>query len=119
MNLQWDTANVYSNGVSEEIIAKAIREYQIPRKKLVIMTKCWGVVSEHDNVNTFSFAKAFEQSKDYVNQFGLLFPEIALGYLKTENARRTISNSNFLGGRRFAEAAGDGLCRPAPNSSIR
>lgn len=38
----WDTANVYSNGVSEEIIGKAIKKYQIPRHKLVICTKCCG-----------------------------------------------------------------------------
>jgi aryl-alcohol dehydrogenase-like predicted oxidoreductase len=33
----WDTADVYSNGVSETIVAKAIKEYGIPREKLVIM----------------------------------------------------------------------------------
>lgn len=36
----WDTAGVYSNGFSEEIIGKAIKMYQIPRERLVIMTKC-------------------------------------------------------------------------------
>ncbi|KAL2057447.1 hypothetical protein ABVK25_002500 [Lepraria finkii] len=29
----WDTANVYSNGVSEEIIGKAIKKYNIPATK--------------------------------------------------------------------------------------
>jgi aryl-alcohol dehydrogenase-like predicted oxidoreductase len=38
----WDTANTYSNGGSEIIIGKAIRKYNIPREKLVLMTKCWG-----------------------------------------------------------------------------
>lgn len=37
----WDTANNYSNGGSEKIIAKAIKTYQIPRENLVIMTKCY------------------------------------------------------------------------------
>lgn len=37
----WDTANNYSNGRSEEIIAKAIKTYNIPREKVVIMTKCF------------------------------------------------------------------------------
>lgn len=37
----WDTANTYANGESERIIAKAIKKYQIPREKLVIMTKCF------------------------------------------------------------------------------
>ena len=36
----WDTADVYSNGRSEEIIAAAIRKYSIPREKLVILSKC-------------------------------------------------------------------------------
>lgn len=40
----WDTANVYSNGASEKIIAKAISTYNIPRERLVIMTKCNGLV---------------------------------------------------------------------------
>ena len=40
----WDTANAYSNGVSEEIVGKAIKKYNIPREKVVILTKChWGV----------------------------------------------------------------------------
>jgi aryl-alcohol dehydrogenase-like predicted oxidoreductase len=43
----WDTANVYSNGVSEVIVGKAIKKYSIPREKLVIMTKCrWAVGEE-------------------------------------------------------------------------
>lgn len=29
----WDTANLYSNGVSEEIIGKAIKKYNIPATK--------------------------------------------------------------------------------------
>lgn len=32
--------SVYSNGRSEEIIGKAITKYQIPRQKLVILSKC-------------------------------------------------------------------------------
>lgn len=42
----WDTANVYSNGVSEQIVGKALKKYNIPRQKVVIMTKCWGAVGE-------------------------------------------------------------------------
>lgn len=41
----WDTANIYSNGVSEKIIGKAIKKYNIPREKLVILTKCYGTVA--------------------------------------------------------------------------
>ena len=37
----WDTADVYSNGVSENIVGKAIKKYSIPREKLVILSKCY------------------------------------------------------------------------------
>lgn len=43
----WDTANIYSNGASERIIGKAIKKYKIPRKQLVILSKCYFGVSEH------------------------------------------------------------------------
>ena len=37
-------SDLYSNGVSEEIIGKALTTYHIPREEVVIMTKCrWGV----------------------------------------------------------------------------
>jgi diketogulonate reductase-like aldo/keto reductase len=39
----WDTANVYSNGDSEKIVGKAIKELKIPRETLVILTKVWCV----------------------------------------------------------------------------
>lgn len=45
-----DTANVYSNGVSEEIIGKAIKKYNLPREKLVILSKCYGYVGEEPGV---------------------------------------------------------------------
>ncbi|KAK9466162.1 NADP-dependent oxidoreductase domain-containing protein [Lipomyces arxii] len=37
----WDTANAYSCGVSEKIVALALKEYKIPRNEIVIMTKCF------------------------------------------------------------------------------
>jgi hypothetical protein len=37
-------ADLYSNGISEEIIAKALATYHIPRESVVLLTKCyWGV----------------------------------------------------------------------------
>ncbi|KAG6870477.1 hypothetical protein C0993_004562, partial [Termitomyces sp. T159_Od127] len=38
----FDTANkfqVYSNGLSEEILGKAIKELKLPREEIVVMTK--------------------------------------------------------------------------------
>ncbi|KAJ5632531.1 Aldo/keto reductase [Penicillium lividum] len=37
----WDTADVYSHGRSEEIVGKALKKYNIPRNRVVIMTKCF------------------------------------------------------------------------------
>jgi len=67
----WDTANVYSNGVSEEIIGKAIKKYQIPRHKLVILTKCFGTVGEEPKLRSMFYPNEVRESKDYVNQMGL------------------------------------------------
>ncbi|KAJ3565124.1 hypothetical protein NP233_g7841 [Leucocoprinus birnbaumii] len=35
----FDTANVYSNGVSEILLGKAIKELKLPREEIVVMTK--------------------------------------------------------------------------------
>ncbi len=35
----FDTANVYSNGLSERILGKAIKQYKLPRDEIVVMTK--------------------------------------------------------------------------------
>lgn len=66
----WDTANVYSNGASEQLIAKAIKKYDIPRHKLTILSKCWGAVGEEPNVFTMRYPDMIGKSKDYVNQTG-------------------------------------------------
>jgi aryl-alcohol dehydrogenase-like predicted oxidoreductase len=39
-------ANIYSNGVSEEIIGKALKKYSIPRHKVVILSKCFAYIGE-------------------------------------------------------------------------
>lgn len=84
----WDTANSYSNGASEEIIGRAIKQYGIPREKLVLLTKCNFAVGESPGSSAllptqsthlilmpgeqqFVFASEFDNSKDYQNQFGL------------------------------------------------
>lgn len=66
----WDTANVYSNGVSEEIIGKAIKHYNLPREKLVILSKCYGAVGEEPGIRAVSYGQKIFESKDYVNKGG-------------------------------------------------
>jgi len=67
----WDTANVYSNGVSEEIIGKAIKKYDLPRHKLVILTKCFAIVGEEPGLRDMGLKEEIGRSRDYVNQHGL------------------------------------------------
>ncbi|KAF6816060.1 aldo-keto reductase [Colletotrichum sojae] len=67
----WDTANMYSNGVSEEVIGKAIKKYNIPRQKLVLMTKCAIYVGEEVSMAGPALGEHMAKSKDYINQGGL------------------------------------------------
>lgn len=65
---------MYSNGQSEVIMGKALRKYSIPRRKVVIMTKCYRVVCDSENYDPGSGVGMHEhladQSKDYANQWG-------------------------------------------------
>ncbi|KAG0697430.1 NADP-dependent oxidoreductase domain-containing protein [Suillus ampliporus] len=65
-----DTANIYSNGESERIIAKFIKQYNIPRSQIVIATKCSGLVANDPSMQAF-FVPGFNQRPEYVNQSGL------------------------------------------------
>lgn len=73
---QWDTANVYSNGESERIFGKALKKFNIPRQKIILMTKCYRVMddSEHPDPSSGMVTMHHEladQSKDLVNSWGL------------------------------------------------
>ncbi|CAI6036599.1 unnamed protein product [Clonostachys chloroleuca] len=67
---QWDTASVYSNGDSERTIGRAIKEYEIPRQKLVLMAKAWGVTGE-EQFAAYPIMDELRKNKDYFNQFEL------------------------------------------------
>ncbi|KAL3477609.1 NADP-dependent oxidoreductase domain-containing protein [Aspergillus californicus] len=64
----WDTANTYSNGLSEVIVGKALREYSIPREKVVIMSKLYYPVM--DITSTARPSPALNDGP-LVNQMGL------------------------------------------------
>lgn len=55
-------------------MGKTIREYNIPRRKVVLMTKCYRVVCDEENYDPGSGIAMLggyaEQSKDYVNAWG-------------------------------------------------
>ena len=61
----WDTADMYSNGKSEEIIGKALKKFNIPRQKVVILSKIFNPVMEDDS------RPASVNDGPLVNQMGL------------------------------------------------
>ncbi|KAG2039326.1 NADP-dependent oxidoreductase domain-containing protein [Suillus americanus] len=65
-----DTANIYSNGESERIIAKFIKKYNIPRPQIIIATKCNGLVANDPSIQGYLMPD-LEKQPEYVNQFGL------------------------------------------------
>ncbi|KAJ3993848.1 Aldo/keto reductase [Lentinula boryana] len=72
----WDTANVYSKkhiiftNPPEGIIGKAIKKYNIPRERLIVLTKCYFLTHEESSANTFAMGY-LKNTRDYVNQSGL------------------------------------------------
>ncbi|CAE7218285.1 unnamed protein product [Rhizoctonia solani] len=69
----FDTANTYSNGLSEIILGKAIKKFNLPRDEIVVMTKVYFPVAKEQNMSGTALlgTDAVLESKGYVNQFGL------------------------------------------------
>ncbi|KAH7338670.1 NADP-dependent oxidoreductase domain-containing protein [Rhizoctonia solani] len=69
----FDTANAYSNGLSEIILGKAIKQFDLPRDEIVVMTKVYFPLAKEQNATSTSLfgTNAEIESKGYVNQFGL------------------------------------------------
>ncbi|KAG5649257.1 hypothetical protein H0H81_005073, partial [Sphagnurus paluster] len=65
-----DTANIYSNGESERIIGNWIKKSQIPRERLIIATKCYGIVGHAPSIMAY-LRPELKDERDYVNQSGL------------------------------------------------
>ncbi|KAG9256554.1 NADP-dependent oxidoreductase domain-containing protein [Emericellopsis atlantica] len=61
----WDTADTYSNGKSEEILGKALQHYNIPRQKVVLLSKIFNPVMDDDS------RPASVNDGPLVNQMGL------------------------------------------------
>jgi len=68
----FDTANVYSNGLSEVILGKAIKQHNLPRDEIVVMTKVYATVAHNpEDGNLGSLSNDELMKKRYVNQKGL------------------------------------------------
>jgi aryl-alcohol dehydrogenase-like predicted oxidoreductase len=51
-------------------MGKAIKKYNIPREKLVIMTKCYGIVDD-DAYGPHLEDPALHKTREYVNKRGI------------------------------------------------
>ncbi|KAF8271057.1 Aldo/keto reductase [Lactarius quietus] len=67
----FDTANVYSNGLSEVYLGKAIRALNLPREEIVVMTKVYGAVGKIGDELLWGTPAAELDQKGFVNQHGL------------------------------------------------
>ncbi|KAF7312480.1 Aldo-ket-red domain-containing protein [Mycena indigotica] len=67
----FDTANVYSNGLSEEVLGRAIKQHNLPRDEIVIMTKVYFTLGREPSETLFYMDAASLEAKRYTNQFGL------------------------------------------------
>lgn len=67
----FDTANAYSNGLSEVILGKAIKQHNLPRDEIVVMTKVYFTVGKLDAGNLVGKSAADLDTLRYVNQRGL------------------------------------------------
>lgn len=66
----FDTANSYSNGLSEVILGNAIKQLNLPRDEIVILTKVYFVCGRTNDI-IFEGPHTNADSKGYVNQHGL------------------------------------------------
>ncbi|EDK43628.1 hypothetical protein LELG_01807 [Lodderomyces elongisporus NRRL YB-4239] len=66
----FDTADVYSNGLSEIILGKFLKKYDIPRENVVILSKCFFPVSK-DDIGSKSFTNPSSKGPEYANSIGL------------------------------------------------
>ncbi|KAH9042779.1 aryl-alcohol dehydrogenase [Lactarius pseudohatsudake] len=67
----FDTANIYSHGLSEVYLGKAIRVLNLPREEIVVMTKLFGAVGEIGERSTSFNPPAELDQMGFVNQHGL------------------------------------------------
>lgn len=63
-------ADMYSQGISEEIVGKALKKYNIPRSRVVIMTKCFFGVDDQGNIPP-PLSTGRQNAGDYLNRVGL------------------------------------------------
>jgi aryl-alcohol dehydrogenase (NADP+) len=72
----FDTANVYSLGVSEEILGRALREFGPARDRLVIATKLAGPMSDDPNNRGLSRKAVMRAIDDSLRRLGMDYVDL-------------------------------------------
>lgn len=68
----FDTADTYSNGISEVILGKAIKQHNLPRDEIVVVTKIYQPLSPDPNGPVMvGLSNDDLDKKRLVNQYGL------------------------------------------------
>ncbi|KAN0125764.1 aryl-alcohol dehydrogenase [Russula decolorans] len=67
----FDTANMYSNGLSEVYLGRAIKRLDLPREEIVVMTKLFAPVGKTFGESLYMTSPAEKDRMGYVNQYGL------------------------------------------------
>ncbi|KAG8975865.1 hypothetical protein FRB90_009395, partial [Tulasnella sp. 427] len=67
----FDTADIYSNGLSEVVLGKAIKQHNLPRDEIVVMTKIFGTVMRDKEEMPIRPNSVESGMKRYTNQNGL------------------------------------------------
>ncbi|KAJ6485422.1 NADP-dependent oxidoreductase domain-containing protein [Mycena vitilis] len=65
----FDTANAYSNGVSEEVLGRAIKKHNLPRDEIVVLTKVFLPLAKDPGETLWGSTDL--DNKGYANQYGL------------------------------------------------
>lgn len=94
----FDTANVYSNGLSEVILGKAIKQHNLPRDEIVVMTKVFATVGRAYGESIIPLEQALQTG--YVNQQGLSRKHI-FESVKHSLERLQLDYIDVLQGHRF------------------
>lgn len=61
---------MYSHGKSEEIVGKALKKYNIPRSRVVILTKCFFGVDDQGNFPS-PLSAGRQNAGEFLNRVGL------------------------------------------------
>ena len=72
----FDTADVYSLGVSEEIVGRALKEFGPPRDRLVVATKVWGAMGDDPNQQGLSRKHILQAIDDSLRRLGMDYVDL-------------------------------------------